>query len=181
MPGAEPGSGAPRQEGHGAGREAETGFEGRGPQGARASPTGTTAAPAQHLTGPINHQQVPPNQGAWEDRGKGARMEEARGGQDEDTEVTTERDGKANERRAGSRQRAQEMTRGPDPDSAAIQPDPLATQPRLLCRGETPAWRVTMLGPWVLGCSQRLLKALQRPSLPGGPPPFCLSETPSFI
>lgn len=144
MPGAESGSGAPRQEGRGAGRGAETGCEGRGPQGARASPTGTTAAPTQHLTGTITHQQVPPNQGAWEDRGKGARMEEAREGQDEDTEVTTERDGKANERRAGSRQRVQ-MTRGPDPDSAATQPDPLATQPRLLCRGrpqrgESPCW-----------------------------------------
>lgn len=43
MPGAEPGSEAPKQEGPGAGRRAEKGCEGRSPQGARPSPTGTTA------------------------------------------------------------------------------------------------------------------------------------------
>ena len=45
MPGAEPGSRVPRQEAPRAGRGAEKGCKGRSPQGARASPTGTTAPP----------------------------------------------------------------------------------------------------------------------------------------
>ena len=47
-----------------------------------------------------------------------ARMEKARGRQDEDTEVPTDREEQANERRAGGRRRVQETTWDPDPDSA---------------------------------------------------------------
>lgn len=59
--------------------------------------------------------------------------------------MPTEREEQANERRAGGRRRVEETTWDPDPDSATTQPDPLPTQPRLLCRGgpqrgESPCW-----------------------------------------
>lgn len=144
-------------------------MRGQGPPGSQGQPHRDHSSPRPAPHRRHHHQQVPPNQGAWEDRDKGASKEEARGGQDEDTEGTMEREGKANQRRAGSRQRAQEMTWGPDPDSAATQPDPLATQPRLLCggdpqRGESLCWAH---GCWdVRSACSRLCNALPFPGVP---------------
>ena len=98
-----------------------------------------------------------------------ARMEKARGRQDEDTEVPTDREEQANERRAGGRWRVQETTWDPDPDSAITQPDPLPTQPRLLCgggpqHGESPCWAHTC---WdTRSACSRLCNALPFPGVP---------------
>lgn len=50
--------------------EGREGVRGQEPPGSQAQPHRDHSTPAQHRTGPITHQQVSPNQGAWEDRGK---------------------------------------------------------------------------------------------------------------
>lgn len=104
-------------------------------------------------------------------------MEEARGGQDEDTEVPTDREEQANERRAGGGCRRQ-----PGILTLTLKsPSQIPYQPSQGCSvGEARSPASHRAGPTGAGTLGAPAQGSATPSLPGGPPPFRLSETPSF-